>query len=108
MEAVISDDGVATSEFEVTDPFLEVRNEVADAAGEVVRKYFHTKSFTILDKDDLSRVFFSVISMWIYIFLDFDEVMMMDLVAGLVTIADREAEEAMVSIISRNFSSHAM
>ena len=108
MEAVISNDGIATSESEVTDLFLEVRNEVADAAGEVVRKYFRTKSFIILDRDDLSRVFFPVISMWIYIFFDSDEVVMMDLVASLVTIADWEAEEAMVSIISRNFPSHAM
>ncbi|KAG9449757.1 hypothetical protein H6P81_009722 [Aristolochia fimbriata] len=61
------------------DSFVEVANKVADAAGEVIRKYFR-KSFEILDKDDLSPV----------------------------TIADRAAEESMVSVISENFPSHAI
>ncbi|KAF7840995.1 bifunctional phosphatase IMPL2, chloroplastic [Senna tora] len=59
--------------------FAEVGNKVADAAGEVIRKYFRNK-FDILDKDDLSPV----------------------------TIADKSAEEAMVSIISESFPSHAI
>ncbi|KAF7126690.1 hypothetical protein RHSIM_Rhsim11G0180400 [Rhododendron simsii] len=61
------------------DRFAGVGNELADAAGEVIRKYFR-KSFDILDKDDLSPV----------------------------TIADRAAEESMVSIIEENFPSHAI
>ncbi|KAJ0010051.1 hypothetical protein Pint_34755 [Pistacia integerrima] len=61
------------------DLFAEVGNKVADAAGEVIRKYFRSK-FEILDKEDLSPV----------------------------TIADRTAEEAMISIILENFPSHAI
>ncbi|MQL82611.1 hypothetical protein Taro_015114 [Colocasia esculenta] len=61
------------------DRFVEVGNALADAAGEVIRKYFR-KSFEILDKDDLSPV----------------------------TIADRAAEESMVSIVLENFPSHAI
>ncbi|KAI8533030.1 hypothetical protein RHMOL_Rhmol11G0264500 [Rhododendron molle] len=61
------------------DRFAGVGNELADAAGEVIRKYFR-KSFDILDKDDLSPV----------------------------TIADRAAEDSMVSIIEENFPSHAI
>ncbi|XP_061363010.1 bifunctional phosphatase IMPL2, chloroplastic [Gastrolobium bilobum] len=59
--------------------FAEVGNRVADAAGEVIRKYFRNK-LDILDKHDLSPV----------------------------TIADQSAEEAMVSIIQDNFPSHAI
>ncbi|URE26289.1 Inositol monophosphatase family [Musa troglodytarum] len=59
--------------------FVEVANTVADAAGEVLRKYFR-QSFEIIDKADLSPV----------------------------TIADREAEESMVSIISESFPVHAV
>ncbi|KAJ4965705.1 hypothetical protein NE237_017554 [Protea cynaroides] len=59
--------------------FVDVGNELADASGAVIRTYFR-KSFEILDKDDLSPV----------------------------TIADREAEESMVSIILDNFPSHAI
>lgn len=63
------------------DRFAEVANSVADAAGEVIRRYFRkNKSFEILDKEDLSPV----------------------------TIADRTAEESMVSIILENFPSHAI
>ncbi|KAF3794791.1 Bifunctional phosphatase IMPL2 [Nymphaea thermarum] len=61
------------------DDFVNVGNELADAAGEVIRGYFR-KKVEIFDKDDLSPV----------------------------TIADRTAEEAMVSIISKNFPSHAI
>ncbi|GAB4837879.1 Bifunctional phosphatase IMPL2, chloroplastic [Ancistrocladus abbreviatus] len=61
------------------DRFMEVANKLADAAGAVIVKYFR-KHFEILDKDDLSPV----------------------------TIADRAAEEAMVSIILENFPSHAI
>lgn len=61
------------------DRFAEIGNELADAAGEVIRQYFR-KSFDILDKDDLSPV----------------------------TVADRAAEESMVSIIEENFPSHAI
>ncbi|GMY05734.1 bifunctional phosphatase IMPL2, chloroplastic [Fagus crenata] len=61
------------------DRFAEVANTVADAAGEVIRKYFR-KKFEILDKEDLSPV----------------------------TIADKAAEESMYSILSENFPSHAI
>ncbi|XVF01062.1 hypothetical protein REPUB_Repub04eG0055300 [Reevesia pubescens] len=59
--------------------FSDVGNKLADAAGEVIRKYFR-KKFDILDKEDLSPV----------------------------TIADQAAEESMVSIILENFPSHAI
>ncbi|KAM0932870.1 putative phosphoric monoester hydrolase [Dioscorea sansibarensis] len=61
------------------DRFVEVGQKVADAAGEVIRKYFR-QPFDIIDKPDLSPV----------------------------TIADRDAEESMVSIILDNFPSHAI
>ncbi|XP_052193222.1 bifunctional phosphatase IMPL2, chloroplastic [Diospyros lotus] len=61
------------------DRFAEVGNQLADAAGDVIRKYFR-KSFDIVDKEDLSPV----------------------------TIADRAAEDSMVSIIQQNFPSHAI
>lgn len=61
------------------DRFSAVANEMADAAGDVIRKYFR-QSFAILDKDDLSPV----------------------------TIADRDAEELMCSIIMENFPTHAI
>lgn len=70
------DSGIQHSEL---DRFAGVGNEIADAAGEVIRKYFR-KSFDILDKEDFSPV----------------------------TIADQLAEEAMVSIIQANFPSHAI
>ncbi|XP_059453645.1 bifunctional phosphatase IMPL2, chloroplastic [Corylus avellana] len=69
-------DAVKDSEL---DRFAEVANTVADAAGEVIRKYFR-KKFDIVDKEDLSPV----------------------------TIADQSAEESMVSIILENFPSHAI
>lgn len=59
--------------------FAEVGNKLADAAGQVIRKYFRN-NFDILQKHDLSPV----------------------------TIADKSAEEAMVSIILDNFPSHAI
>lgn len=37
------------------DGFAIVGNKVADAAGEVIRKYFR-KSFDVLDKEDLSKL----------------------------------------------------
>ncbi|XP_027164083.1 bifunctional phosphatase IMPL2, chloroplastic [Coffea eugenioides] len=61
------------------DRFAAVANQLADAAGQVIRQYFR-KSFEILDKEDLSPV----------------------------TIADQAAEEAMVRIIQENFPSHAI
>ncbi|KAI9180587.1 hypothetical protein LWI28_006255 [Acer negundo] len=61
------------------DRFAEVGNKLADAAGEVIRKYFR-KKIDILQKEDLSPV----------------------------TIADQAAEEAMVSIIIENLPSHAI
>ncbi|KAJ4880081.1 myo-inositol monophosphatase like 2 [Raphanus sativus] len=61
------------------DRFAAVANELADASGEVIRKYFR-KKFDIVEKDDMSPV----------------------------TIADQMAEEAMVSIIFHNFPSHAI
>uniref|UniRef100_A0A5B7AGU2 histidinol-phosphatase n=1 Tax=Davidia involucrata TaxID=16924 RepID=A0A5B7AGU2_DAVIN len=70
---------VETCDSHEIDRFAEVGNKLADAAGEVIRKYFR-KSFEILDKDDLSPV----------------------------TIADQAAEESMVSIIQENFPSHAI
>ncbi|EYU37825.1 hypothetical protein ABFS82_02G020600 [Erythranthe guttata] len=61
------------------DRFADVGNQLADAAGDVIRRYFR-KSFDILDKEDLSPV----------------------------TIADQAAEESMVKIIEENFPSHAI
>ncbi|KAL9289640.1 Bifunctional phosphatase IMPL2 [Arabidopsis thaliana] len=61
------------------DRFAAVGNALADASGEVIRKYFR-KKFDIVDKDDMSPV----------------------------TIADQMAEEAMVSIIFQNLPSHAI
>ncbi|BBH09370.1 myo-inositol monophosphatase like 2 [Prunus dulcis] len=61
------------------DQFSEVANKVADASGEVIRKFFRQK-FDILDKKDSSPV----------------------------TIADQTAEETMVSILLENFPSHAV
>ncbi|MCD7457498.1 Bifunctional phosphatase IMPL2, chloroplastic [Datura stramonium] len=75
-QAQIADLGVEDSEL---DNFATVSNKIADAAGEVIRKYFR-KSFDILDKEDLSPV----------------------------TIADQAAEESMVKIIQENFPSHAI
>ncbi|KAF8020270.1 hypothetical protein BT93_G0850 [Corymbia citriodora subsp. variegata] len=57
----------------------EVAGRAADAAGEVIRKYFR-KKFEILDKEDSSPV----------------------------TIADQAAEEAMVSIILGSLPTHAI
>ncbi|KAL0356680.1 UNVERIFIED_CONTAM: Bifunctional phosphatase IMPL2, chloroplastic [Sesamum calycinum] len=68
--------GLANSDL---DDFVDVGNRLADAAGDVIRKYFR-KSFDILDKEDLSPV----------------------------TIADRAAEESMVKIIQEYFPSHAI
>lgn len=59
--------------------FAAVGNEMADASGKVIRKYFR-QSFAILDKDDLSPV----------------------------TIADRDAEESMCSIVMKNFPTHSI
>lgn len=78
----ILSNGTQTSNLGIKDEFdrfVEVGNKVADAAGEVIRKYFR-KSFEIIDKEDLSPV----------------------------TIADRTAEEAMVAIIQENLPSHAI
>lgn len=36
------------------DGFSDVANKLADASGEVIRKYFR-KKFEILDKEDLSK-----------------------------------------------------
>ncbi|KAL5563062.1 hypothetical protein UlMin_032809 [Ulmus minor] len=68
--------GIEVSEL---DRFAEVANAVADASGEVLRKFFRS-NFEILDKEDLSPV----------------------------TIADQTAEESMVSIIMENLPSHAI
>ncbi|XP_073124813.1 bifunctional phosphatase IMPL2, chloroplastic [Henckelia pumila] len=71
----------AAVEFDIfdLDRFADVGNQLADAAGDVIRKYFR-KSFDIVDKEDLSPV----------------------------TIADQAAEESMVQIIQENFPSHAI
>ncbi|XP_021731543.1 bifunctional phosphatase IMPL2, chloroplastic-like isoform X2 [Chenopodium quinoa] len=61
------------------DRFADVANELADASGELIRGFFR-KKFEILDKDDSSPV----------------------------TIADRTAEESMVTIIMKHFPSHAI
>uniref|UniRef100_A0ACD5VW04 Uncharacterized protein n=1 Tax=Avena sativa TaxID=4498 RepID=A0ACD5VW04_AVESA len=58
---------------------VEVAQSAADAAGEVLRKYFRQR-FEIIDKEDHSPV----------------------------TIADREAEEAMISVILKSFPTHAV
>lgn len=47
--------GIEFDSFDL-DRFAEVGNQLADAAGDVIRKYFR-KSFDILDKEDLSRCF---------------------------------------------------
>nr|XP_043627926.1 bifunctional phosphatase IMPL2, chloroplastic [Erigeron canadensis] len=61
------------------DHFETVADRLADASGDVIRKYFR-KRFDIVDKPDLSPV----------------------------TIADRAAEEAMTLIIQESFPSHAI
>ncbi|XP_058213269.1 bifunctional phosphatase IMPL2, chloroplastic-like isoform X2 [Rhododendron vialii] len=61
------------------DRFAAVANKAADAAGVAIRKYFR-KPFDIIDKEDSTAV----------------------------TIADRETEEAMVSVIQECFPSHAI
>ncbi|KAI3689045.1 hypothetical protein L2E82_46993 [Cichorium intybus] len=61
------------------DHFAIIANKLADAASDVIRKYFR-KRFEIVDKEDLSPV----------------------------TIADRAVEEAMISIIRESLPSHAM
>ncbi|KAG8052378.1 hypothetical protein GUJ93_ZPchr0001g32763 [Zizania palustris] len=58
---------------------LEVAQRAADAAGEVLRMYFRQR-VEIIDKEDQSPV----------------------------TIADREAEEAMMSVILKSFPAHAV
>lgn len=70
--------GVDHSDSEL-DRFANVANKLADAAGNVIRQYFR-KRFDIIDKEDLSPV----------------------------TIADRAAEEAMISIIRESLPSHAI
>ncbi|CAO2193056.1 unnamed protein product [Urochloa humidicola] len=62
-----------------TERLVEVAQLAADAAGEVLRKYFRQR-VEIIDKEDHSPV----------------------------TIADREAEEAMVSVILKSFPTHAI
>lgn len=47
----VAANGVAEPDLDL---FAEVGNKVADAAGEVIRKYFRSK-FEILDKEDLSK-----------------------------------------------------
>ncbi|KAL6011400.1 hypothetical protein ACLOJK_001848 [Asimina triloba] len=95
------------------DCFVQVGNKVADAAGEVTRKYFR-KKFEILDKEDLT-----LRSSWLLCllsgfglveFMFFRKLFSADKrkLAGPVTIADRTAEEAMTSIILENFPSHAV
>ncbi|CAI0377476.1 unnamed protein product [Linum tenue] len=74
----LPDDGSFLSSTEL-DGFADIAGKLADASGEVIRKYFR-KKFEILDKDDLSPV----------------------------TIADRAAEEAMISILLQHFPSHAI
>lgn len=61
--------GMAEVGFEDSDldRFAEVANRLADAAGEVIRKYFR-KSFDILDKEDLS--WFSIFLTYLYITVD--------------------------------------
>lgn len=41
------------------DRFTDVGNQLADAAGDVIRRYFR-KSFDILDKEDLSQFYLSL------------------------------------------------
>lgn len=59
--------------------FLELAHQLADAAGEILLQYFR-KRFEIVDKEDLSPV----------------------------TIADQAAEQAMRSLVSKRFPSHAI
>ncbi|CAD6232276.1 unnamed protein product [Miscanthus lutarioriparius] len=62
-----------------TERLVEVAQRAADAAGEVLRKYFR-QWVEVIDKEDHSPV----------------------------TIADKEAEEAMVSVILKSFPTHAI
>lgn len=50
---------LALEDSEELDRFAIVANDLADAAGEVIRKYFR-KSFDIRDKEDLSNFSFSL------------------------------------------------
>ena len=53
------------------DRFAEVANTVADAAGEVIRKYFR-KKFEILNKEDLNKLLklkFLLGFVWIFVLL---------------------------------------
>lgn len=61
------------------DEFVELAHQLADAAGEILLQYFR-KRIEITDKEDLSPV----------------------------TIADQAAEQAMRSLISKRFPSHAI
>ncbi|KAL6494808.1 Bifunctional phosphatase IMPL2, chloroplastic [Orobanche gracilis] len=88
------------------DLFAEAGNKLADAAGDVIRKYFR-KSFDILDKEDSNG--------WLekdlrracgYSFLATPYELQLG--ERPVTIADRAAEESMVKIIQEHFPSHAI
>lgn len=91
--------------------FADVANKAADAAGEVIRKYFR-KNFDIIHKQDLSNLFilsftfppFNIFQTMLFLIYLFNYAVC----AGPVTIADQSAEEAMVSIILDNLPSHAM
>ncbi|XP_017258339.1 bifunctional phosphatase IMPL2, chloroplastic [Daucus carota subsp. sativus] len=81
--ATLSDGANTLLDFDYNDAELDgfalVGNQIADAAGEVIRKYFR-KTFDIVDKEDLSPV----------------------------TIADQEAEAAMTLILQQHFPHHAI
>ncbi|RWW51080.1 hypothetical protein BHE74_00042607 [Ensete ventricosum] len=93
--------------------FVEVANTVADAAGEVLRKYFR-QSFEIIDKEDLSTCVTRLLRLLISYCFSFSSSPVLVVrcnewfFVGPVTIADREAEESMVSIISKSFPLHAV
>lgn len=90
------------------DRMLEVGNRAADVAGEVLRKYFRQR-FDIIDKEDLSKRSPSPsLSLSLSLSVALSNGVKWIGFVGPVTIADREAEESMVSIILESFPSHAV
>lgn len=77
--AVAVDDEKGYESSSSMEDFVEVGHKLADAARAITVKYFR-RGFQIIDKEDLSPV----------------------------TVADRETEAAMCSIITRHFPGHAM
>ncbi|GJN06214.1 hypothetical protein PR202_ga23919 [Eleusine coracana subsp. coracana] len=115
-----------------TERLVDVAQKAADAAGEVLRKYFRQR-VEIIDKEDQSACsqFFSLLGTWglgdrlllirsEHAFSGNNGQWTMEMdnqlhsshssadLIGPVTIADREAEEAMASVILKSFPTHAI